>query len=67
VNYAPNRSQCRLRMPFPGLAGRRWRLRDLLSDAIYERDGDELSGGGLYLDVGPWQYHVFELAPAPAG
>src|SRR5262245_5394437 len=68
VNYAPNLSQCRLRPPFPGLAGRRWRLKDLMGDAVYERDGDELAAHGLYLDVGPWQYHVFELAPLrPAG
>ena len=51
-------------LPFPDLAGRRWRLRDLLGDAVYDRDGDELARPGLYLDVGPWQYHVFELAPA---
>jgi hypothetical protein len=61
VNYAPNRSQCYLRLPFGGLTGRRWRLADLTGDAVYERDGGELSGGGLYLDLGPWQYHVFEL------
>jgi hypothetical protein len=53
VNYAPNRSQCRLRLSFNGLAGRGWRLRDLLGDAVYDRDGDELSGRGLYLEVGP--------------
>ena len=64
MNYAPNRSQCWLRPPFPGLAGRGWRLKDLLGDAVYDRDGDELAGRGLYLDVAPWQYHVFELAPA---
>ncbi|HET7240493.1 MAG TPA: hypothetical protein VFI77_05005, partial [Gemmatimonadales bacterium] len=63
VNYVPNQSQCWLRPPFAGLAGRRWRLKDLLGDAVYERDGDELAGRGLYLDVAPWQYHVFELAP----
>jgi hypothetical protein len=64
VNYAPNRSQCWLRPSFAGLSGRCWRLKDLLGDAVYEREGDELAGRGLYLDVAPWQYHVFELAPA---
>jgi hypothetical protein len=63
VNYAPNRSQCWLRPSFAGLSGRCWRLKDLLGDAVYEREGDELAGRGLYLDVAPWQYHVFELAP----
>ena len=61
VNFAPNRSQCCLRLPFPGLAGRRCRLQDLTGDATYERDGDELIARGLYLDLDPWQYHVFQL------
>jgi len=61
VNYAPHRSQCYLRLPLAGLAGRGWRFRDLTGDAQYERNGDDLSGRGLYLDAGPWQYHVFEL------
>ena len=63
VNFAPNRSQCYLRLPFAGLAGQRWTLRDLTGDATYEREGDELGARGLYLDVDPWHYHVFELTP----
>jgi hypothetical protein len=38
-----------------------YRLRDLLSEAVYERDGDNLLDGGLYLDLLPWGYHLFEL------
>jgi hypothetical protein len=61
VNFAATRSQCWLRVPFSGLAGSRWTLMDLIGDATYEREGDELSTRGLYLDVGPWQYHVFQV------
>ena len=61
VNYASHQSQCYVRLPFAGLAGRRWRLRDLLGAAQYDRDGDDLLSRGLYLDVPPWQYHVFEM------
>ncbi len=61
VNYASHQSQCYVRMPFAGLAGGRWRLRDLLGTAQYDRDGDDLQSRGLYLDVPPWQGHVFEL------
>jgi hypothetical protein len=39
-------------------------LRDRLSDATYERDGTELVEAGLYLDVGPWGYHAFEIGIA---
>jgi len=61
VNYSDHPSQCYLRLPFVNLGHRRWRLSDLLSDARYEREGDELQSRGLYLDVGPWRAHVFEL------
>jgi hypothetical protein len=61
VNYSPNKSQCYLRLPFTDLANRQWVLQDLLGTARYERDGNDLQSRGLYLDVSPWQYHVFEM------
>ena len=61
VNYAPNQSQCYVRLPFPGLGERKWRLRDLLGDARYDRDGQDLQSRGLYLDAAPWQVHVFDM------
>jgi hypothetical protein len=61
VNYAPHASQCYVRLPFSGLDGKGWRLRDLMGDAEYERDGAGLQSPGLYLDVGPWKSHVFEM------
>jgi glycosidase len=61
VNYAENQSQCRLQLPFADLGGRTWRLHDRLGNACYDRDGDELQARGLFLDLAPWQYHVFEL------
>jgi RimJ/RimL family protein N-acetyltransferase len=69
VNYSPHQAQCFVRLPFPELAGREWRLRDLLGTALYDRSGDDLLGRGLYLDLPPWGRHVFEvLEPgAPAG
>jgi hypothetical protein len=30
--------------------------------AIYDRDGNDLVSRGLFLDVSPWGYHVFEVA-----
>jgi glycosidase len=61
VNYSDHPSQCYLKLPFPELGHRRWRLRDLMSDAQYDREGEELQSRGLYLDVGPWRAHVFEM------
>jgi hypothetical protein len=61
VNFAANRSQCYVRLPFADIGGRRWLLRDLLGDACYDRDGNDLHTRGLYLDVPPWNAAVFSL------
>jgi glycosidase len=62
VNYAPTQSQCYVRLPFADLDGGSWRLQDLLADISYDRDGHDLKSRGLYLDVPPWQTHIFSLS-----
>jgi glycosidase len=61
INYAPQAGQCYLPLTFPELAGRGWRLKDLMSDVHYDRPGNDLVSRGLYLDLPPWGYHVFEI------
>jgi hypothetical protein len=61
VNYAASQGQCYVRVPWLDLAGRSVRLVDLTSDAQYDRAGSDLVSKGLYLDVRPWAYHVFEV------
>jgi alpha amylase-like protein len=61
VNYAPNQSQCYVRLPFTDLGNNKWRLQDLLSDATYDRNGGDLQGRGLYLDDLPWRAQIFAL------
>src|SRR5262249_44721990 len=61
VNYAAKQSQCYVRVPFVGLAGGRWRLTDLLGEATYDRDGDDLQDRGLFLDVPPWGASLLAL------
>jgi len=61
VNYAPNQSQCYIRLPFTDLGNGQWRLQDLLGDATYDWDGSNLESRGFYLDVPSWQYHVFTM------
>jgi hypothetical protein len=63
VNFASHQSQCYLVMPWDDLTGRIWRFRDRLGEAVYDRNGDDLSIQGLYLDMLPWGYHVFEVEP----
>jgi hypothetical protein len=61
VNYAANQSQCFVRLPFTDLGGSSWRLQDALGDETYDRDGDELSARGLFLDAAPWKAAAFSL------
>jgi glycosidase len=61
VNYAANQSQCYVRLPFTDLGNRHWRLEDLMGDATYGREGDELQARGLYLDEPPWKASIFAL------
>jgi hypothetical protein len=61
VNYAPNQSQCHVRLPFADLAGKHLRLQDQLSSTAYEWNGDDLQNRGLYLDMTSWQACVFKL------
>jgi glycosidase len=61
VNYAPNQSQCYVRLPFMDLGNSHWQLADVMGDTTYVREGNDLQARGLYLDVPPWQAHVFSL------
>jgi hypothetical protein len=66
VNYSDHQAQCRLRLPFTGLAGVPFRLADMMGSEIYQRDGDALTDPGLYIDLGAWRFNVFSLQPLGA-
>ena len=61
VNLSGQPAQARIRLDWPDLPGRDWQLTDILSQAVFERDGAELASPGLYVDLGPWQYHLLAL------
>jgi glycosidase len=62
VNYSPSQAQGRLWIPqMPEDAGS-IRLTDELGDTTWIRDGGDLRGQGLYVDLGPWQAHILDIA-----
>jgi hypothetical protein len=61
VNFGHHPAQARIHVPWDELRGQQWRLDDLLSGAIYVRSGDEMRDEGLYVDLAPWQCHLFEV------
>lgn len=63
-NFGATQAQGYVTLALPELADRRFKLIDRLSDAQYERAGDELATRGLYLDLPPWGTHLFDLERA---
>lgn len=61
VNYAPNQSQCHVRLPFAGNGNTNWRFQDLIGNATYDWAGVDLDARGMFLDMAPWQAQVFSM------
>ncbi len=59
VNLSEGRAQGQVKIPWQEGAGRTWHLADLLSDAVYERDGNAVLAPGLYVELNPWSYNLF--------
>jgi hypothetical protein len=56
-----SRRRPRMEADWTDLPGRSWRLTDILGQSMFERDGGELAGPGLFVDPGPWQFHLLAL------
>jgi hypothetical protein len=61
VNLSQTQAQAEIRLPWPDLGGRRWRLFDLLSGNDFSRDGSELTDSGLYVDLEPGEFYLLEV------
>ena len=60
VNLSDTAAQARIRVPWDGVPGHMWSLNDKLSGRTFDRSGDDLASSGLYVDLGPWNSHLFE-------
>ena len=61
VNYAANQSQCYVRLPHLAHAHGVVRFEDQMRSAGFDRDRHDLDARGLYLDLPPWGYHIFDI------
>lgn len=61
VNLSGQPAQGRIPLAWPDLSGCDWRLEDLLAGAVFVRDGSELAGPGLFVELGPWQHYLLAL------
>jgi hypothetical protein len=64
INFGQAASQARVQVPWDELRGNAWCLNDVLSDESYDRSGDEIRDAGLYVDLGPWKFNLFQVLPS---
>jgi hypothetical protein len=60
VNYSSASSQCRIKLDVTGFA-EELNLKDILIDQEYFRSAEEVYHSGLYIDLKPWNSHIFKL------
>ena len=64
VNLSDFPAQARVKFRCDAPSDGMWQLADMLAGGTYERDGNEMGFPGLYVELGPWNYHFFQcLAP----
>ena len=61
INFRHEAAQARVHVPWDELRGKQWRLSDVLSGETYERSGNEMRDAGLYVELGPWKCHLFQV------
>jgi glycosidase len=59
VNYGPTQGQCHVDLPWEDLRGNQVILQDLVKEARYDWQGDDLLNRGLYVDLPAWGFHIF--------
>ena len=67
VNPSDSVAQARVQVPWGELRGAAWRLTDFISGTNYDRNGDEMHSPGLYVELGPWNFNLFQCAPLQSG
>lgn len=63
VNFSDFSLQALIHIPWADIAGVQWDLLDRLSGAIYQRGGDEMASQGLFVELAPWNFHLFQWIP----
>jgi hypothetical protein len=61
VNFSDVTSQALVRVPWDELRDKMWRLDERLSGKTFERSGNDMRDAGLYVELGPWECHLFQV------
>ncbi|MFZ2196255.1 MAG: alpha-amylase family glycosyl hydrolase [Thermodesulfovibrionales bacterium] len=61
INFSVATAQARVHLQWDELRGKNWRLNDVLTGESYDRSGEEMRDSGLYVDLGAWKCHLFQV------
>ena len=61
VNLAAKSSQGRVLLPWPDIARSAWKLQDVFTGEVFQRDGPELVNVGLYVELHAWGFHFWSF------
>jgi len=63
VNFSSGAAQALVTVPWDEMRGKTWNLDDRLSGETFQRNGNDMLDAGLYVDLLPWQCHLFQVRP----
>lgn len=61
VNLGTERSQALVRVPWPELAERVWKLEDVLDGSRFDRSGADMAGPGLFVELEAGAWHLLAV------
>jgi hypothetical protein len=61
VNYSDRAAQALVHVAWNDLRSNTWDLKDVMEGITFDRSGDEMQDSGLYVELGPWKYHIFAM------
>ena len=62
VNLSADPAQGLIPFGWADLSSRSWQLTDLLDGRVFNREGAELAGPGLFVSLEPWHFHLLALS-----
>ena len=63
INLSDATARARVHLPWDNLGGSNWGMSDILSEAVFVRDGGDVRDQGLYVELFAWNFHVLECFP----
>ena len=61
VNFSPFFARAHIKINDIDYGTEEWTFSDILNHKVYYYKGEDLDFNGLYVDLGPWRGHIFEI------